>query len=136
LYEQALAIERDRKDQAAEALTLNSLGFVYWMTDQYEKAIGWYEKALVIQRELKDRAGEAITLDRLGFAYRKLNQTERAIQSYEQALTIERELKDRLTEARTLDSLASSTDDRSAREGDWLVREGTGHSARAEGPRW
>ncbi len=101
LFEKALALYREVKDQGGEGVTLDNLGRVYRSLSQYEKAIGYSEQALVIHREVKDRSGEGFSLNNLGLAHWSLSQYEKAIGYHEQALAIQREVKDRPGEGTT-----------------------------------
>jgi len=105
LYERALVIMRELRQQRVEGVILNNLGNCYYYILKYQRAIDCYEQALAIFRELGDRAGEADTLNSLGTCYQSLADYQRAIDYYEQALAFLREIEDRAGEVASLGNL-------------------------------
>lgn len=101
-YEEALALWRRIGDQAEEAQTLHSLGYLYTAIGDRQRAIECYEQALEIRRRVGDVAGEAQTLHNLGVASVLMDQSK----YYQQALERWRAAQDRRGEARTLCNLA------------------------------
>jgi tetratricopeptide (TPR) repeat protein len=87
------------------ATNLGNLGFVYYSSGQFERAIEFLEEALSITHESGNRPGEERHLGNLGRAYRERGQFERAIEFLEEALSIAHEIGDRPGEGRHLGNL-------------------------------
>lgn len=62
LYDQALAIIREVKENEREAAVLHNLGATYSGMGQYEKAKPFFERSLPLWREVGNRDSEALTL--------------------------------------------------------------------------
>lgn len=94
-YQQVLAIESERSNNAGVGRILNSIGGVYFDRDQYSQALEVYQGSLAIRRVVNDKAGEAKTLYNIGLVYKELGQDSQAQKSFEQALEIFQEIGDR-----------------------------------------
>ena len=70
-YEQALSINRERRNRRGEGYALNNLGKAYEALGELGKAIGFYEQALEINREEGDYRNEALTCLQLAELYEK-----------------------------------------------------------------
>ncbi|WP_193195464.1 CHAT domain-containing protein [Nostoc sp. MG11] len=105
-YEEALKIWREIGDRNSEATTLLSIGTLYFIQSDNQKALEYYNQALVIRRTLKDRFGEAVMLSSLAGAYSNLGEKQKALSSYNQALSLFRAEKKTDFEAQTLSRIA------------------------------
>jgi non-specific serine/threonine protein kinase len=108
LFEQALAINRERGDRAQEARNLNNLGALAADQGDFEAARALYEQSLAIHEELGDRAWQSINLSNLGVTAFSRRNYKLAWTLYEQALAIIRELGDRAHEANTLNNMGDA----------------------------
>lgn len=61
-YEEALQLWRTVGDRSQEALTLQSIGLVYYTLSENQKTLDYYNSALPLYRAVGDRSGEAIML--------------------------------------------------------------------------
>ncbi len=107
IYEQALAIEREAGDAAAESTSLNNMGDDYRALGQYSTAIQLEQQALVIKRQVGDRSGEGDTLNNLGTVYQADGDYSHALEMFQQALAIEQEVGNRAHEGTTLGNIAT-----------------------------
>ncbi|OKH36912.1 Fis family transcriptional regulator [[Phormidium ambiguum] IAM M-71] len=108
IWQQALIIYREIKDQNNEGKVLRNLGVVYLYLGNYPRSIEYSEQALAIAREIKNRGSEAKALVNLGVAYRYLGDYPRSINYSEQSLAITREIKDREGEGEALGNLGGA----------------------------
>jgi tetratricopeptide (TPR) repeat protein len=108
LPELLLALEEARGlgDRPSTAVSLSSLGKLYWTIGRNEEATAAFERALELARELGDRQLEGNVLDSLGVLHTHRGQVKKARQLFEQALDIARAQGDRQLEAQTLANLA------------------------------
>jgi CHAT domain-containing protein/tetratricopeptide (TPR) repeat protein len=90
-----------------EALTLSSIGIVYFKLGEIQKSLDFYNQALEIQRAEKDTDAQARTLQRIGLRYSALGDSQQALAAYNQALELQREKKDLAGQAYTLSSIGS-----------------------------
>ena len=81
-------IELAVKDEPENIAYRDSLGWVYYQTGQYPKAVAELEKAA------KGEKPDAVILDHLGDAYWKANQAEKARQAWQRAVKVFRQEKD------------------------------------------
>jgi CHAT domain-containing protein/tetratricopeptide (TPR) repeat protein len=103
VFEEALAIYRERNALQDIEGTLISLGKHFYLTDP-KAALSYYDRALPICREAKDRHGEAVTLANMGNADFALNRYEEARLNLEEAGRIYREIDEPLGLAGVLNS--------------------------------
>ncbi|HEY7184255.1 MAG TPA: tetratricopeptide repeat protein [Blastocatellia bacterium] len=94
-YEEALPEWREVGDRFAEAVTLDSLGFLHWRLGASDKAIEYYNQALTIRQDIKDQDGEGETLNNMAAAYSTLGKKEQALEFYKLALPLRRSDGDR-----------------------------------------
>jgi len=92
-------------DLYEEALTQQSLGTIYFVLGESQKALDYYAQALSLEHVMGDRPGEATTLDNIGSVYNGLGERQKALEYYEQALPLERTVGDRIGESLTLDQI-------------------------------
>jgi CHAT domain-containing protein len=93
-YDQALAIQRQKKDKNGEVATLVGLGMFYKDTlQQPNKALEYFQQALAIGRALHNRVSESAQLSVIGVLYNDLKQYDQAVVANEQALQIAHELR-------------------------------------------
>jgi CHAT domain-containing protein/uncharacterized protein HemY len=104
-YQQALAIFRELRERAREAMVLRQSAGSRMDSHAFADATAELEASLAIFRELGDRASQAAVLARLGVNYRYLNQFDKSLHALEEALNIRRALRDRAGEAEALDRL-------------------------------
>jgi class 3 adenylate cyclase/tetratricopeptide (TPR) repeat protein len=103
----AVQAARHLGDRLGQANTLNDLGDVRRLTDDYPAAAQDYEQALGLYRDLGNRQGQANTLSNLGFVRLATGDYPAAAQVLEQALGIYRDLGDRHGQANTLTDLGA-----------------------------
>ncbi|HET9484740.1 MAG TPA: diguanylate cyclase [Xanthomonadales bacterium] len=85
-FEQALAIQRERDDDAAVARELNSIGTLHGRTGEFAEALRAHSEALQISRGIEDRAEIARGLRLLGVLHRNVDDEELASQYLKEAL--------------------------------------------------
>ncbi|MEH2151553.1 CHAT domain-containing protein [Nostoc sp.] len=93
IFQQALTITRELKDQKLEGTALVGLGFNYNRLGEKQKALEFYNQALPIWRAVGDRSGEAVTLGNIGVLFQNTNRPTEAIINLEQSLKITLEMR-------------------------------------------
>ena len=88
-----------------EANTIQALGDVHYMLDEYAQARAKYEEARLIYAGIGDRLGEANTIHALGDVHYMLDEYAQARAKYEEARLIYAGIEDRLGEANTIQAL-------------------------------
>jgi len=101
---------RTAGDHYEEALTLDSIGTVYFPLGETQKALDYFNQALPLRRAVGDRDGEAITLCNIGAVYDKLGEKQKALDYYNQALPLMRAVGDRANEGATLSNIGEAYD--------------------------
>ncbi len=91
VYEQALAIQKERGDRAA---VLGNLGIALYAMSEFQQAIKVQEESLELYREVGNRRGIALTFNRLATVYYQLGEFDRARGYYEDSLGIMRMIGD------------------------------------------
>ncbi|RLC13740.1 MAG: hypothetical protein DRH93_21570 [Deltaproteobacteria bacterium] len=81
LDEALLLIKRAYEIKPEDGYITDSLGWVYFMRGEYDKAVKYLEKAAELT------SFETIISDHLGDAYQKSNQLEKALETYKKALS-------------------------------------------------
>lgn len=99
---EALPLWRTAGDSYEQALTLNTVGAVWFVLGERRKALEYFGQALLLRRAAGDRDGEAITLNNLGSTYDGLGEKQKALDCFDQALPLERAVGDRTEEAASL----------------------------------
>jgi len=84
--QQSLALSKAIGDKWMMAFTLNALGELARLQDDYAAARAYYETALQIRREIQDQRGIAVCLNNLGFVACHQGQFEQACCLMRQAL--------------------------------------------------
>ncbi|MEH1916047.1 CHAT domain-containing protein [Nostoc sp.] len=107
IFQQALTITRELKDQKREAIALVGLGRNYDDLGEKQKALDFYNQALPLWRAVGDRSGEARTLNNIGLVYDALGEKQKALDFYNQALPILRAVGARSGEAVTLNNIGA-----------------------------
>lgn len=85
--EKGLAVARQIGDPASEAWLLFTLGNIYYLTGQLNKATEIYEDTLRLYRHVQHRSGEALVLGNLGNIRLDQEDAPGAIEYYQAALT-------------------------------------------------
>ena len=67
-------------------VSLNSIGNIYKMLEQYELAIEKFERSMVLERELDNKLGLAINHQNLGECYEAQGKLEPALQNFRKSL--------------------------------------------------
>ncbi|WP_193199140.1 CHAT domain-containing protein [Nostoc sp. MG11] len=111
IFQQALTISRELKDQKREAIALVGLGFNYNALGEKQKALDYFNQSLPLYRAVGDRSGEALTLNNIGGVYDTLGEKQKALDIYNQALPLRRAVGDRFGEATTLNNIGRVYDD-------------------------
>lgn len=88
LYEKALVISKESKNDNETAEIQNAIGRVYEKKGDYEKAITNYIQALKTREKLKDKKGIASSLNSMGVIYLAMDDTVNARQSLERAYSL------------------------------------------------
>jgi predicted ATPase/DNA-binding SARP family transcriptional activator len=86
MRQQSLALSEAIGDKWMMAFTLNALGELARLQDDYAAARAYYEAALQIRREIQDQRGIAVCLNNLGFVACHQGQFEQACGLMRQAL--------------------------------------------------
>ncbi|MGH9751321.1 MAG: tetratricopeptide repeat protein, partial [Blastocatellia bacterium] len=81
-YHEALDLYRKAGDRSGKAVTLKSIGDVYWWLGEIQRALEKYNEALPIIRAIGDRRVEAETLHNIGVVYRSLGEMQKALEKY------------------------------------------------------
>ncbi|MDH5367952.1 MAG: tetratricopeptide repeat-containing sensor histidine kinase [Cyclobacteriaceae bacterium] len=87
-HKKALLIQRTLGDRYNEALTLYSIGSLYWSIKNEERARANYTAAIEVQQEIKDNAGLAETYLSIGALYYDQKHYERSIANLKLALKL------------------------------------------------
>ncbi|GAA6615745.1 tetratricopeptide repeat protein [Scytonema sp. NUACC26] len=77
-----------------EAETIMNLGYNYFKSGEYAKALVYFQQGLRFFVEDKDRNGEKLAWNAIGVTYSKIGDYQKAIEYYEQAITISKEMGD------------------------------------------
>lgn len=101
-YEKALKLWQSVKDSAMVANTHGSMGGVYYLLGENQKALNAFTEALTLKRALGDRRGEAEALNNLGTVYDSFGDKRKALDYYNQALPFWQAAGDRQSEATML----------------------------------
>ncbi|HVQ91898.1 MAG TPA: tetratricopeptide repeat protein, partial [Mycobacteriales bacterium] len=111
-HHQALALHRQTKRPAAEAVSLSNLGWLHWQLGRLRQAAGYTAEALARHRQAGSPSGEAHALGNLGVVERDLGLLDQAQTHLDAALTLHRAIGNRYGEAETLQELAALHRDR------------------------
>jgi tetratricopeptide (TPR) repeat protein len=87
---EALPIEQNADNRAAQAMTQNNMGRDYSNLEEADKALEFDNQALPIWREVQDRRGEALAQMTIGWAYSAREEKEKALASELTALALAR----------------------------------------------
>jgi CHAT domain-containing protein len=85
---EALPLEQNANNQAAQAMTLNVMGRVYKDLGRQDKALALFSQALPLWSKLGIRWAEANTLTNIGRAQNYLGRREEALKDLNEAMTI------------------------------------------------
>ena len=99
VFEKALALFREQKDERAEAVTLGLIGNCYKKFGDHSKALEYLQQALAMKRRLGDRVEEGKTLSHLGLLHWEMGQYPQAIEYFNKAIALGSQLADRVLEA-------------------------------------
>jgi tetratricopeptide (TPR) repeat protein/transcriptional regulator with XRE-family HTH domain len=99
LHQTAAATARQAGDRHGQALALQQLGILSWMTGDPQAANTHLTDAADLYREAGDQPGQAYTLDHLGVVYQLTGDYPAALASRQQALALARRSGDQLAEA-------------------------------------
>ncbi len=94
-YEEALELERSRKDSRGIPRALRSLASSLVTLQKYERAIPLYEEALAMDRAFGNSLGECAALRGLAKTALHMGDLDRCADLYTQALTLARSVGDR-----------------------------------------
>jgi tetratricopeptide (TPR) repeat protein len=106
--EAQLATAKRLGQKQAESSALGSLGTVYLLQGETQRAIEYQEQQLAITQEIGYKKGESAALINLGYHYKVLGDIRQAITCYEGALEIAREIGNRQSEASSLNNLGDA----------------------------
>jgi tetratricopeptide (TPR) repeat protein len=103
--QQALKLYEQLDSKSEQALVLTSLGRIYDLLGEKQKALDYYQQALPIVRAVGNPTGESILLNNIGLVYSALGEKQKALDYYQQALPIMRAVGDHRGEATTLSNI-------------------------------
>jgi CHAT domain-containing protein/tetratricopeptide (TPR) repeat protein len=101
-FEEALSLRRAAHDLEGEALTLNTLGWVYFDLGERQKALDCFNKSLPICRSLDERRREAYVLNSIAAVYDWLGEKQTAIEYFNRSVLLWRAAGYKRGEAYTL----------------------------------
>ena len=105
LHRAAAATARQAGDRHGQALALQQLGILGWMTGNLQAAAAHLSQAADLYGEIADQPGQAYTLDHLGVVYQLTGDYPAALASRQQALMLARRSGDQLAESVALTHL-------------------------------
>jgi CHAT domain-containing protein/Tfp pilus assembly protein PilF len=106
-YTEALQLFRAGRDRREEATTLGSLGAIYYLLEEQQKALEFYGQSLLAWQAVNDRPAVADTLAIMGTIYTSSGELQKALESFKQALVIRQAISDRGGEASALANIGS-----------------------------
>jgi len=78
------------------AISLNSIGNIYLVLEQYDLAIKQFEKSLDIEKKQGNRLGLAINYQNIGFAQREMGDFEKALKNFRLSLEYNNQINSNL----------------------------------------
>jgi tetratricopeptide (TPR) repeat protein len=87
-YLQALDIDRERRNEAWQAVHYNNLGLAMEASGKYERAIEYYKQAIDLHKRVDNKRGLSMTCGNLGAAYYQLGRLDEALKWYMQDMKI------------------------------------------------
>jgi len=102
LHRSTLAVARRAGDRAGQAVALDELGLLAWLTGDYSAAAASLARAVALHGDLDDRQRQAYTLNHLGFVQALTGDYRASVASHLQALSLARDLGDNGGEAGAL----------------------------------
>lgn len=72
---------------ASKSVAINSIGNVYLILQQYERALDEFSQSIIIQKKIKDLRGLAINHQNIGFAHKKIGNLDIALDNFKKSLT-------------------------------------------------
>lgn len=95
-YLKASKISLELKDEGRYSASLNNIGIIYVLQENYSKAIYYFNKSLEIEEGRKDPLQKSIRYFNLGDCYKELGKYNEAIGFYTNSLLIENKLKNKV----------------------------------------
>lgn len=95
-YLKASKISLELKDEGRYSASLNNIGIIYVLQENYSKAIYYFNKSLEIEEGRKDPLQKSIRYFNLGDCYKELGKYNEAIGFYTNSLLIENNLKNKV----------------------------------------
>lgn len=95
-YLKASKISLELKDEGRYSASLNNIGIIYVLQENYSKAIYYFNKSLEIEAGRKDPLQKSIRYFNLGDCYKELGKYNEAIGFYTNSLLIENKLKNKV----------------------------------------
>jgi tetratricopeptide (TPR) repeat protein len=95
-YLKASKISLELKDEGRYSASLNNIGIIYVLQENYSKAIYYFNKSLEIEEGRKDPLQKSIRYFNLGDCYKELSKYNEAIGFYTNSLLIENKLKNKV----------------------------------------
>ncbi|EKE96739.1 tetratricopeptide repeat protein [Tolypothrix sp. PCC 7601] len=86
LLYQTLKMQREKGDRIGEADTLNKIGSIYFLTEEYTKALEFHQQAWVLYEKLGYKSRIAETLGYIGDAYFKIGKYQKVEELFRQKL--------------------------------------------------
>jgi tetratricopeptide (TPR) repeat protein/transcriptional regulator with XRE-family HTH domain len=102
LHRSALAVARRAGDRHGQAVALNELGLLAWLTGDYPAAAASLGRAVALHGDLDDRLRQAYALNHLGFVQALTGDYPASVASHRHALVLTRDLGDHGGEADSL----------------------------------
>jgi tetratricopeptide (TPR) repeat protein len=95
-YLKASKISLELEDEGRYSASLNNIGIIYVLQENYSKAIYYFNKSLEIEEGRKDPLQKSIRYFNLGDCYKELGKYNEAIGFYTNSLLIENKLKNKV----------------------------------------
>ncbi|MCH7887182.1 MAG: tetratricopeptide repeat protein [Candidatus Marinimicrobia bacterium] len=105
IFDEALAVAKEKESLSGEAAALVGMGTVRWRRGEYEKALTYFTRSLEASRNIGDRLGEGKAFISKGNVYLHRGEYDNALDFYTQSLAIWRELGYRNGEAASLGNI-------------------------------
>ncbi|MEL6246629.1 MAG: CHAT domain-containing protein, partial [Cyanobacteria bacterium J06627_15] len=103
----ALSIYEEIQDAVGQANTINNIGNVYRLFDNYGEALDFYRRSLAIAQALNDADLASMTLNNIGNVYGLLGDYGEALNYYQLSLDAEQAAADNVGVANTLNNIGN-----------------------------
>ncbi len=91
---QALDLATKYNEKSLMASANNVLSYIYYKTNDYDKALDYLKKSIVIQRQIKDSANLSASYNNIAIIYKQLGDLNKALAYNKQSYQISERLQD------------------------------------------